>query len=62
MEKAIEIVNLKDRTNDFLFWTSKTEVERIEAAELSGHQYLNHKKNAQSVLQKVHGIINPRQG
>ena len=62
MEKAIKIVDLKDKTNDFIFWTLKTEVERIEAAELSRHQYLNHKKYIQSILQKVYGIINLRQG
>ena len=46
MEQVIKLVDLKDKIIDFIFWTSKTEVERIEAVELSGHQYLNHKKHA----------------
>ncbi len=61
MEKSIKIVNLKDKSTDFIFWTSKSEVERLYAVEILRQQYINYKKDVQSRLQRVCRIINQKQ-
>ena len=62
MEKSLKIVHLKDKSNDFLFWSSKTEIERLQAVEVLRQQYINYKKDVQSRLQRVYRIINQKQG
>ncbi len=53
---------MKDKNNDFLFWSSKTEVERLQAIETSRQQYINYKKDVQPRLQRVYRIVNQKQG
>ena len=60
MQKSLKIVKMKDKNNDFLFWSSKTEVERLQAIETLRQQYLNHKKDVQSRLQRVYRIVNQK--
>jgi|JI6StandDraft_1071083.scaffolds.fasta_scaffold10581_7 hypothetical protein len=62
MEKSLKIVQLKDKTTDFIYWTSKTELERLQAIEILRQQYINYKKDVQSRLQRVYRIINQKQG
>lgn len=62
MEKSLKIVQLKDRQTDFLNWSSKSEIERLDAIEILRQQYINYKKEVQSRLQRVHRIINQKQG
>ena len=62
MQKSLKIVQLKDKNNDFLFWSSKTEVERLQAIETSRQQYINYKKDVQPRLQRVYRIVNQKQG
>ena len=62
MEKVLKIVNLKDKCNDFIFWSSKSEIERLQAVEALRQQYINYKKDVQSRLQRVYRIINQKQG
>ena len=62
MEKNLKIVHLKDKTNDFIFWNSKSEIERLQAIETLRQQYINYKKDVQSRLQRVYRIINQKKG
>lgn len=62
MEKSLKIVQLKDKQSDFLYWSSKTEIERLSAIEILRQQYINYKQDAQSRLQRVYRIINKKQG
>jgi len=52
MEKVLSIVNLKDRKTDFASWSTKTDLERLEALEVLKQQYITHHKNAQQGFQK----------
>ena len=60
MEKSLKIVGLKDKSNDFLYWTSKTEIERLQAVETLRQQYINYRKDVQPRLQRVYRIINQK--
>lgn len=62
MEKILRIVNLRDKQNDFLYWSSKSELERLTTIELLRQQYINYTKNVQSRLRRVCRIINQKQG
>jgi len=62
MEKSLKIVQLKDKSTDFLYWSSKSEIERLSAMEILRQQYINYKQDAQSRLQRVYRIINKKQG
>ena len=61
MEKSLKIVQLKDKSTDFLYWSSKSEIERLSAMEILRKQYINYKQDAQSRLQRVYRIINQKQ-
>jgi hypothetical protein len=61
MEKSLKIVHLKDKNSDFRYWSSKTEIERLEAVEMLRQQYINYKHDVQSRLQRVYRIINQKQ-
>ena len=61
MEKSLKIVQLKDKNSDFLYWTSKSEIQRLEAIEILRQQYINYKKDVQSGLQRVCRIVNKKQ-
>lgn len=61
MEKSLKIVHLKDKSTDFKYWMSKTEMERLQAVETLRRQYINYKKDVQSGLQRVCRIINQKQ-
>ena len=60
MVKSLKIVNLKDKSTDFLYWSSKSEIERLQALELLRQQYINYNKNVKSRLQRVCNIINQK--
>jgi hypothetical protein len=62
MEKSLKIVQLKDRQTDFLYWSSKSEIERLSAIETLRQQYINYKKDVQPRLQRIYRIINQKQG
>ncbi len=61
MEKSLKIVQLKDRNTDFLYWISKSEIERLQAVETLRQQYINYKNDVQPRLQRVYRIINQKQ-
>jgi len=61
MEKSLKIVQLKDKNSDFQYWSSKTEIERLQAVEMLRQQYINYKHDVQSRLQRVYRIINQKQ-
>ncbi len=60
MEKSLKIVQLKAKDTDFLYWSSKSEIERLEAVEMLRQQYINYKKDVQPGLQRVCSIINKK--
>ena len=60
MVKSLKIVNLKDKSTNFLYWSSKSEIERLQALELLRQQYINYNKNVKSRLQRVCNIINQK--
>ena len=62
MDKSLKIVQLKDRNTDFLYWNSKSEIERLQAVETLRLQYINYKNDVQPRLQRVYRIINQKQG
>ena len=62
MEKSVKIIQLKDKSTDFIYWMSKTDIERLQAVEILRQQYINYKNDAQSRLQRVYRIINQKQG
>ena len=61
MENSLKIVGLKDGGTDFLYWMSRTEIERLEAIEILRQQYINYKKDVQPRLQRVYRVINQKQ-
>ena len=62
MEKSLKIVSLKAKHTDFLYWNSRSEIERLQAVEMLRQQYINYKKDVQPGLQRVYRIINKKQG
>lgn len=62
MDKSLKIVQLKDRNTDFMYWMSKSEIERLQAIETLRQQYINYKKDVQPRLQRVYRIVNQKQG
>jgi hypothetical protein len=51
MEKSLKIVRLKDKQTDFLYWSSKSEIERLGAIETLRQQYIiNYKTDVQPRL------------
>ncbi len=61
MDKSLKIVQLKDKSTDFMYWMSKSEIERLQAIEILRQQYINYKKDVQSRLQRVYRIVNQKQ-
>jgi hypothetical protein len=62
MVKSLKIVQLKDKNTDFMYWMSKSEIERLQAIEILRQQYINYKKDVQSGFQRVYRIVNQKQG
>ena len=62
MDKFLKIVALKDKSNDFHFWSTRSEIERLQAIETLRLQYINYKKDVQSRLQRVCRIVNQKHG
>lgn len=62
MDKALKIVNMKDRQTDFAYWITKTPQERLAAIEFLRAQYIQFKKDVEPRLQRVCRIINQKQG
>ena len=60
MEKSLKIVRLKDTSTDYLYWMSRTEIERLEAIEILRQQYINYKKDVQPRLQRVYRVVNQK--
>ena len=61
MEKSLKIVSLETKNTDFLYWNSRSEIERLQAVEMLRQQYINYKKDVQPGLQRVYRIINQKQ-
>jgi hypothetical protein len=61
MDKMLKIVRLKDRTTDYKFWQTQTDLQRLQAIEILRQQYINFKKDVQPRLQRVYRIINQTQ-
>ena len=57
MEKVLKIISLKDRKSDFLFWKSKSFLERLEAIEFLRNQYFSLNKDVQQGFQRVCRVI-----
>jgi hypothetical protein len=57
MEKVVNIRSIKDNSNDFTFWLTKTPTQRIAALELLRQHYLSFIKDAPQRLQRVYRII-----
>ncbi len=57
MEKIVKIINIHQKTNDFLFWASKSPQERIDALETLRQNYINLKYHVQPRFQRVYTII-----
>lgn len=60
MEKSHKIVNLKDKQSDFLYWSSKSELERLNSIEILRQQYINYTKDVQPRLQSVCSVVNQK--
>ena len=58
MNKSLRITNIKDRQTDFIYWSSRSVVERLQAIETLRQQYINFNKDVQPRLQRVYSIIN----
>lgn len=62
MEKVVSVRSIKDNSNDFTFWLTKTPSDRIAAIELLRQHYLSFIKDAPQRLQRVYRIINKSSG
>jgi len=60
MEKVVKIVSLKDRSTDFLFWSEKTDQERLAAVEILRMQYIKFRTDVEPGFQRVCRIINKK--
>ncbi len=57
MEKALKIVSLHERHNDYEYWISKPVSDRIDAIEILRNQYIQFRKNVEPRLQRVCRVI-----
>jgi hypothetical protein len=57
MEKVLRITTLKDQGNDYAFWLTKTEKERIEAIEFLRSNYIKFNKDVQPGFQRFCRVI-----
>jgi hypothetical protein len=46
MDKVVTISKLKEKQNDFKFWQTKSELDRLAATELLRQQFLNFQPHA----------------
>jgi hypothetical protein len=60
MEKVVKIVSLKDRSTDFLFWSEKTDQERLDAIEILRMQYIKFRIDVEPGFQRVCRIVNKK--
>lgn len=58
MKKSLKIVNLKDKQSDFLYWCSKSDLERLHSIEILRQQYINYTKDVQPRLQSLCSVVN----
>jgi hypothetical protein len=56
IEKVIHKKKLKDSSNDFLFWSSKSEVERLNALEILREQYIQNLPDVQQRFQRIYRV------
>lgn len=56
MDKVVKIVKLHSEETDYMFWKSKTGLQRLEAIEFLRQQYMKF-TNASQRIQKVCTII-----
>lgn len=57
MDKVVKIISLREEENHFLYWQSKTPIERIAAIEILRQQYFA-MTNAQPRFSPVCRIVN----
>jgi hypothetical protein len=62
MDKVLRIVSLKDRNSDFIYWQSRTDLERLDAIEFLRAQYIKFRKDVQPGFQRVCRIVDQKQG
>jgi hypothetical protein len=62
VDKVVKIINQKTSSNDYLYWSQKTDQERLEAIEMLRNQYINFLGNVQPRLIRVCKIINRKTG
>jgi hypothetical protein len=62
MEKIVKIIHLKDKGNDFLYWQTKTPIERLAAIETLRQQYFYLTNNVQPRFSPVCRIFNRGKG
>ena len=57
MEKVVKIVGLKDKSNDFSYWQTKTPEERLAAIEFLRQQYIKYHFDVPPRFQRVCRVI-----
>ena len=62
MDKVVKIINQKTSSNDYLYWSHKTDQERLAAIEMLRDQYIKFLGNVQPRLIRVCKIINRKRG
>ena len=57
MEKVVKIISLHDRSTDYLYWMSKSPIERLETIEILRQRYISGNNDIRQGLQRVYRII-----
>ena len=60
MDKVLKISTLKDKHTDFVYWKSRSVIERLNAIELLRTQYIKLRKDVEPRFQKVCRVINQK--
>lgn len=62
MEKVVKISSLKDPQNDFVYWSTKSYTDRLNAIETLRLQFSSINKDVQPRLQRVCRVTHQKQG
>jgi hypothetical protein len=60
IEKIVNKKNLKDASNDFIYWCSKSVEERLKAVETLLAQYIQNLPDVQQRFQRVYRITHKK--
>ena len=58
MEKVVKKGNIKELKNNYLFWKSRSYLERLEATEEIRNEYNNWKYGSEQRFQRILRVIN----